>query len=493
MTTWNPWAMWCLVIASLGSPCAAQHPEDWGGTRMEQEIWKFLAEAIESTKCSEKGAKAIQTHLELHGLPWSVEAAWLIEGLTVEEQRWLIDSATWRDWVDRRVTSKRGDPLPSSVSVTREIRFDAQRRNSIHELQSRVGAVRMRLRLRHLDSLQMGGCWSQTKRGWHWVVGNHGVSWGHGLTVPRADMFGLSLFLGDAELRLYNPPRGLIHSEFEGGLRGVVLERETRRMKVGVTLGKGHLGALALGTFRRQEWGWTLFKEGHGVSFGPHWTARFGAVNMQGAGAFSNDGTTALRASWRLARSRSWVTQSALDVERHGRDWTAVYRGYATWLNPQTGKGMQVRWRRRGPRDWDVRAKGIPDNAAFVNWSFFGDGHSTMVGIHASTKELRCTWWLGRSTTGSWSQARHVECVWRMNGGWSAGFVGMDGRGDLSDGFVMVPALDARRWSRLPNQGHRMGMWCAKRRDEHSWTAQWTWSPSQQETFRCALRWRWDA
>ena len=491
MSMRNPWAMWCFVIASLGSPCGAQHPEDWGGTGTEQEIWKFLAEAVESTSCSEQGARAIQTHLESHGLPWSVEAAWSIEGLTVEEQRWLIDSAAWRDWVDRRVTSNRGDPLPVSVSVTRENKHAEQRWTSIHEFRSRVGGLRMRMR--HHDYLQTGGSWSQTKRGWHWIVGDHGLSWGHGLTVPRADMFGLSLFLGDAELRLHNPPRGLIHSEFEGGLRGVVLGHESRTRKLGVTLGKDHLGALALRAFRRQEWGWTLFKKDRGVSFGPHWTARFGAVNMQCAGAISNDGMLALRASWRVARSRSWVTQSAVDVGRRGREWTALFRGYATWLDPQSGKGLQVRWRRRGPSVWDVRAKGIPGKHAFLNWSFVGDGQSTMLGIHATTKELRCTWWLGRSTTGLWSQARHVELVCRMNEGWSAGFVGMAGRGDVSDAFVMVPALDARRWSRLPHEGQRMGLWCAKKHEGRGWTVQWTWSPSQQETFRCALRWRWDA
>ena len=82
MSTRNPWVVWCFFIAGLGSPCTAQHSETFGVTGMEQEIWKFLAEAIESTRCSEQGARAIQTHLESHGLPWSVEAAWSIEGLS---------------------------------------------------------------------------------------------------------------------------------------------------------------------------------------------------------------------------------------------------------------------------------------------------------------------------------------------------------------------------------------------------------------------------
>ena len=64
---------------------------------------------------------------------------------------------------------------------------------------------------------------------------------------------------------------------------------------------------------------------------------------------------------------------------------------------------------------------------------------------------------------------------------------------EWASAFVMVPNLDAKRWSRLPHQGQRMGLWLSSKKERHAWTMQWTWSPSQQETFRCALRWRWDA
>jgi len=166
------------------------------------------------------------------------------------------------------------------------------------------------------------------------------------------------------------------------------------------------------------------------------------------------------------------------------------------WARGLSFEGGQ-RWSRvqgfwGGRRQW-LDGHGMFKIAAFLNWSFVGDGQSSMLGIHATTRELRCTWWLGRGTNGSWSQARHVECVWRMDEWFSAGFVGMSGRGDVPDAFVMVPALDARRWSRLLHHGQRMGLWCAKRHEGHGWTLQWTWSPSQQETFRCAMRWRWDA
>ena len=484
-------AVLCLLLAGHMRPCTGQHALSWGVSAMEQEISNFLAEAIESTRCSEQGAGAIQRHLESHGLPWSVEAAWSIEGLTVEEQRWLIDSETWRDWVQRRVTSREKGGLPVGFSATRENRLTLNGQTSMHEFRLRAGGLRMRFR--HQGTPQAGGSWSQSRRGWHWVVGDHGLAWGHGLTLPRPDMFGLALFLGDAEMRLHNPPRGLIHSDFEGGLRGMALARQLRHAEVGLTFGQRHLGALVLSTLRRHELGWTLFKEGDDVSFGPHWTARFGASHVQCAGAHSNDGELGLRASWRFARSRSWVTQSAIDLERRNESWTALFRGYATWLDPQTGRGVQVRWRRRDTRTWDVRAKGIPGKRALLNWSFVGDGESTMLGVHAMSKSLRCAWWVGRGTDGSWSQARHVEGAWRLNEVFSAGFVGMEGRGDVSDAFVMVPALDARRWSRLPQQGQRMGLWCTMSQKAHALTAQWTWSPSQQETFRCALRWRWDA
>ena len=492
MSRWcESWAALCVVMSSLWWPCAAQEAMDWGVSLREQEIWKFLSEAVESTRCSEQGARAIQAHLESHGLPWSVEAAWNIEGLSKEEQRWLIGTETWRKWVERRVASNQEGPIPWSFSATRESRHVLGGQVSIHEFRSRAGGLRVRFR--HQDSLQVGGSWMQSRGGWHGAVGDHGLAWGHGLTVPRADMFGLALFLGDAEMRMHNPPRGLIHSDFEGGLRGLALERQSRRTKLGVTLGTGHLGALVMSTFRQHEWGWTLYKTGSDLSFGPHWTAQIGAMHIQCAGALFNDGTAAFRTSWRLARSRSWVTQAALDMERREEQWMALFRGYATWMDPQSGKGLQVRWRRRGPRTWDVRAKGVPSKGAFWNWSFVGNEETTLVGVHAKAKGLRCTWWLGCALDGSWSEARHVESVWRVNDRCSVGFVGMEGRGEVSDAFVMVPALDSRRWSRLPPRGQRMGLWCAMKHEGHGWTTQWTWSPSQQEAFRCALRWRWDA
>ena len=180
---------------------------------------------------------------------------------------------------------------------------------------------------------------------------------------------------------------------------------------------------------------------------------------------------------WRARRS--WVTQSALDVARQGPAWTASLRGYATWLDPQSGKGLQVRWRRRGSRAWDFRVKGIPGKHAFLNWSFVGDGQTSMLGIHATTRELRCTWWLGRGTDGAWSQARHVECVWRMDEGVFCGICGHGRARGCLRCLCVVPTLDARRWSRLPHHGQRMGLWCAKRHEGHGWTFQWTWSPSQ--------------
>ena len=492
--TRRPWQwVWAsLMVAFSGSNCLSQLDMEWGVSRVEQEIWKFLAEAIEEARCSEEGARAIHAHLLSHGLPWSVEVVWSIDGLTPKERLWLVESEEWRQWVSRKVHSTtQGDNVPKTLSVTRERRQSSMDRASILELRSRVGGLR--LRARHQDTLQLGGSWVFSREGLRAVIGDHGLAWGHGLTVPRADMFGLSLFLGDAEMQLHNPPRGLIHSNVEGGFRGLALERHERHARLGFTCGRNHLGALVARTQGNHEVGWTMFKHGWRFALGPHWTARLGPLHVQCAGAISDGGVVGVRASWRWAHSSSWMTQAALDVEHASSTWLLGFRGYATWLDPQTGAGVQVRLRRHGSGRWDVRAKGIPERHTAWNWSFVGNEQSTMVGVHAVTQGLRCVWWLGRDVSGRWSQARHVEVVWHVKEVFSIGLLGMEGQGDVSSAFVMVPNLDAKRWSRLPHQGQRMGLWLSSKKERHAWTMQWTWSPSQQETFRCALRWRWDA
>ena len=235
------------------------------------------------------------------------------------------------------------------------------------------------MRLRHQDSLQTGGSWMQSRGGWHGVVGDHGLAWGHGLTVPRADMFGLALFLGDAEMRMHNPPRGLIHSDFEGGLRGLALERQSRMTKVGVTLGTGHLGALVMSTFRQQEWGWTLYKTG-GVSFGPHWTARIRRHAHPMRGCLFNDGTMALQSVLALGAFEILGDTSGLG---HGATRRTV-DGVVSRLRHLDGPAI---WERPAGSLAPKRAsnvgrpsQGCSVKHAFLNWSFVGDGQSTLLG-----------------------------------------------------------------------------------------------------------------
>ena len=72
------------------------------------------------------------------------------------------------------------------------------------------------------------------------------------------------------------------------------------------------------------------------------------------------------------------------------------------------------------------------------------------------------------------------------------GLVAMEGQGRVTGAYAMVPNLDGRIWSLVPREWGRMGIWFSQKKSNRSWVSQWTWSPSQQETFRCALRWRWE-
>ena len=170
------------------------------------------------------------------------------------------------------------------------------------------------------------------------------------------------------------------------------------------------------------------------------------------------------------------------------RQWNT----FSTWQHPEHGGLVQTRVRIRGGEDWDVRFQGQPHKRSVWRWSMGGTHESLMGGIHLRHEALKASWWVGRDRSGERSFARHVEGAWG-DGRRQWGVFALDGQGDWRGPYVMVRALDGRVWSRTPSTGWRMGVWVTQHgAREGSWTAQCSWSPSQQETFRCAWRWRWE-
>ena len=84
-----------------------------------------------------------------------------------------------------------------------------------------------------------------------------------------------------------------------------------------------------------------------------------------------------------------------------------------------------------------------------------------------------------------------------VGGQWRVGAMAMDGEGSPVTGYVSIAWLESRRWVRLPEDGARLSLWFEQKTNrlgrKGSWSGHLFWSPSQQETFRCGLRWSWEA
>jgi len=135
-----------------------------------------------------------------------------------------------------------------------------------------------------------------------------------------------------------------------------------------------------------------------------------------------------------------------------------------------------------------------------LRWSVQSRMGERMVGCQYQAERLRVHVWAGQGPEGLWTHARHVEASWvgKSDGHWSA-YV-LDGQAPWGGAYVALPALDARQWSRAPDSGLQMGLRYRSSKNALSpsdweWKGAWqfSWAPSQQETFRCAWRIRWEA
>ena len=224
-----------------------------------------------------------------------------------------------------------------------------------------------------------------------------------------------------------------------------------------------------------------------------------------------SDSLLQARTHWVWTGGALWGSQPTWGVNWHGfsmalwghclhcreMEWAlgAQTEGSPVWRETQAWLGLGKTWgdRIRGREDWDVRFQGQPHKRSVWRWSMWGTHETFMGGIHLRHEALKASWWMGRDRSGEQAFARHVEGAWGEGGLRQWGVFALDGQGDWRGAYVMVRALDGRVWSRTPNMGWRMGVWVTQQRArEASWTAQCSWSPSQQETFRCAWRWRWE-
>lgn len=458
------------------------------------DLWLLLSRAVEERAMTPDGAQAVQRHVERFGTPVAPEEAWSIEGLGRGEQSWLAASESWHAYVAREAkTSARTNPR-TRMALTTQSGW-----GSVPEswTEARIQSEFLRGRVRWADTLRLDGSVASSAGRWKWVLGDHHVGWGCGLTVPRSDPFGLALFLGRSEVLLPQAPVPLVHSEFQGGLRGVVVQRDVGAWTGGVSLGQSHVATVVRRAFQGAEVGWSAFRQYGEWTAGADCRWRAGRLDGQGGLAWSPEGVLA-RGTFRFADGTSWLLQGAADVW-HFESWHAEFRGYGTWQHRASGSSFQTRVRRHSESLWDVRSRASFRRDSPWTWTFWGREEVSMVGAQFRAEDVRIHAWLGRDKSGVWSYARSLEVQATNAKGSRWGAYGMDGHGDWEGAYVSTPHLDARRWGRAPTDGWRMGIWyrTPKRRipafGATGWSAMFSWSPSQQETFRCAMRWRWEA
>ena len=444
-----------------------------------RETWRLLSEATEDGWLSPEGAQAIQDHLSLNGWPVAVEEARNISGLAELEQSWLMDTGFWREWVNRGSPEHRRAGPSATWAWTSERRYSTGMMTPHREWRSAVAGWRCRVVQR--DSVRVSGSWSQSKDGWTLAVGDHTVGWGHGLTVPRAQGHGMALFLGRSVVMLPLAPRGVIHSDFQGGLRGVAAEHHGAEWDGGVTAGSGHVGGMLRWRRSLQELSVTGFWNRTSRSCGVDWSGRRGPWDMQSALALTSEGVS-WRTSTRWAHGRSFVMQVSGTAQFEEGEARGQMQGFATWVQPQSGAMVQMRVRCLEQGEWDLRLKGRPSKHHPWTWSLHNASHHTSGGLHVRMSWGQASWWVGRAS-GQWAQARHLQLRGKTTSRtnvphtWSWGGTVMDGQGVVG-AYALVPRLDGRMWSPLPKSGTRMGIWVSRGAGRMRWTVHATWAPS---------------
>lgn len=486
-----------LVTSGFTTAISLQAQPDFWARPEWVDLWWFLTQSVEKGHCSSGAANAIWDHVSAHGLPTCSEEAFRIEGLSKLESQWLVSQPNWQGLVNLWMTDHRGATLRNGWAWT-TVHGKSTRHWVRRELRGQWGGFRGVASWE--DSLRVSGSLAGRTSGWSWVLGSYDLGWGHGLTIPRSDPFGLSLFLGGSEIHLPRSPSPRFHSQDPSTFTGVSIERQGPQFSGGVAFGQGLFGGMLRRSFMGHELCGTAYLTPEAQRIGLDWSSDGARHFSQIAVAGGNDGLY-VRASTRWARTREWAVQARFDVALVDGSLNSDVDAYVTWLSQATG--AQVQFRIRGERDqgWHARATGRTSEQSPLSWSFRGAPEGWDLSLRWSRDHWQVQWWAGKQWTGPelWGERRSIQSKWKTSGGLEWGVFAMDGTGTLQTAYVSTPMLDTQRWQQVPAEGSRMGAWMRARPKE--WHGRWQlrsswhlqWSPSQQDTFRCAWRMRFDA
>lgn len=464
-------------------------------------VWG-LQRASEMGECTSRCAALVMAHVRRQGPPWSVEEAHLVEGLTPLEHSWLAQAPWWRAAAMDRVR-RASQPTPSwrSTLATTLARTDQDVWTMVPAW--RVTAPHVMAQVVRFAKLQASGAVHGGKGGVQWVLGDHRLGWGQGLTIPRNDPFGQPWFLGASEVMLHAAPWPLRAPQGTGTFRGVAAELGGSRFHMGCSKGQDHT-SLMLGFAKTKDrrWGASLHQAPEVLKYGLDGSGELGAWSHQWAvAAVKSSGQTSWsrRASMRRAWGNGAVVQCA--HEAFGSSgWRAYERETKChWASTHGPQGLRLQWRLslQNGGSPEVRTRVVPSKTSPWTWDLrLDEGISTFTGTwHDGHWRLS---WMVTPWQGTRGQGRAVtwQSGWQQ-GQWRVGAMAMDGEGSPVTGYVSIAWLESRRWVRLPEDGARLSLWFEQKTNrlgrKGSWSGHLFWSPSQQETFRCGLRWSWEA
>ena len=454
----------------------------------------FLSRSMERGLCTGLGADAIWNHVQQFGYPRSPEEAWTIQGLSVQEKSWLLHEPKWHELA--KLSGGESARTALRVSYHAVHRFGA---NALTTRTIRTKASTWRGSFRWGPTIEIGGAVHRRVRGWTLVVGDHTVGWGSGLTIPRSDPFGAALFLGQSMIGSPYAPRPAYHSRFQGGMRGIAVEKGGDFWNCGLTAGLGHVGASVSREHPRGHVGTTMFYAQNEWHFGLDALSGFGALDSQISIALENRKFTINQAiRWALT-NQFLVNMEGAWLQRSDESaWKLL--GQATWLSNNKGGHCQFRVRRNEGGEWDCRGKGDVGRFSDLSWNFLGSTDESIAGIEWNKAGMKLCYWVGRNLNERWSHAKHIEWEWDFPSKKVCGVFLQESNASWRGTYVALPSAEGKAWSHTPNHGKKMGIWIhGAKRDEHilqgHWSRSWLfiWSPSQLETFRVAWQWKWEA
>ena len=495
---WRRFAHWMGWAMCFANPISHLHCQsEWNTITVGplEAMSGVLLEAVEGGRCSWDGAELIMEHVQRFGRPWRIEEAYQIDGLTQHDLHWLMQQTWWKDMAVEQMRSSAKSQLRRQTTFTSRME-----RGGSSQMVLRYTGPNVRGQLHASQSMALGGCAFGPYKSIRWMVGDHQPGWGHGLAIPRPNLFGTVDFLGADDSRAARNSTPLHHRHQNLGLRGILLEKNEGTWPHGMTLGQHHCGLFVRREMSLGSVGVSLFAtdDARRASMQLEWDDSVWSHEHALCLIFEqNEQGWKLRSGLRRGWGREAMLQTVLRAEGFDKVEAWSIQSNATWNWTATQGQLQLRLRLRSAQSPDLRAKFSPSRHSHWTWQVHSVSSEHHLAISHRRETVKFGWVVG-TVENQWAQGRYME--WKMGSRNSIEWLGFvaDGQGRMTTAYYSVPRLDGRVWSRVPGQGWKMGMVLLRakplelrRKQVLRWTLELSWD--RTKNFQCALRGNWEA